>query len=62
MTDQWSEKLQCNSCASTGIVRLQMGHGDRVPTVLSIPDSFKVVQTEYGPEFHCENCNVAAVL
>jgi hypothetical protein len=61
MTDQWTEKLQCHFCSNTGIVSLSLGDGDQTPTVLSIPDRFKVVQTEYGPDFHCDTCNVPAM-
>jgi hypothetical protein len=28
------------------------------PTVNSIEEGFKVVQTPYGPNFHCEACDV----
>ena len=29
------------------------------PTVELVPDGFKVVITEHGPNFHCEICEVA---
>lgn len=61
MTDQWTEKLRRHSCAKTGNVSLSQGDGDQTPTVLSIPDGFKVVQTEYGPDFHCDTCKVPAL-
>jgi len=61
MTDQWSENLRCSVCENTGITTLSQGDGDRMPTVLSTPNGFKVVQTEYGPDFYCETCNVAAL-
>jgi hypothetical protein len=38
---------------------LSQAEGDQSPTVLTVPDGFKVVQTEYGPDFHCGTCNVA---
>lgn len=38
---------------------LSHAEGDQSPTVLTVPDGFKVVQTEYGPDFHCGTCNVA---
>jgi hypothetical protein len=44
MTDQWTEKLRRQSCANTGIVSLSQDDGDQTPTVLSIPDGFKVFQ------------------
>ena len=60
MTDQWTENLQCCACTNTGIAALSQGDGDQTPTILSTPDGFKVVQTECGPEFHCETSNVPA--
>jgi hypothetical protein len=36
---------------------LSQGDAD-IPTVYSVPDSFKVIATEYGPNFHCTTCNV----
>jgi hypothetical protein len=38
---------------------LSQGESDDTPTVQSVPDGFKVVQTEYGSDFHCGTCNVA---
>jgi hypothetical protein len=35
------------------------GDGDDIPTVHVVPDGFKVVQTEYGPDFRCETCDIA---
>jgi hypothetical protein len=61
MTDQWTENLRCRACTDTGIATLSQGDGDQMSTVRSIPDGFKVVQTEYGPDFHSENCNVPAL-
>jgi hypothetical protein len=57
---QWNENLRCVKCRSTGIVCLSQGDGDYAPAVYSISGSFKVVQTQYGPDFHCGVCNVAA--
>jgi hypothetical protein len=60
MTDQWAENLRCYTCTNTGTTTLSQSDGNRTPTVLSVPDGFKVVQTEYGPDFHCEACNTRA--
>jgi hypothetical protein len=60
MIDQWAEKLRCRACTNTGVITLSQGDGDRTPTVLCRPDGFKVVQTEYGPDFLCDACNVPA--
>jgi hypothetical protein len=59
--DHWTEKLRCHQCVKTGIVSLTQGDGDRAPKVLSISDDFKVVQTEYGPDFYCDICNIPAL-
>jgi hypothetical protein len=29
-----------------------------MPTVVRITDSFKAVQTEFGPNFHCGACDI----
>jgi hypothetical protein len=57
--DEWDEKLRCPSCGKTGTARLSQANGDNMPTVLSIPDGFKVVLTEYGPNFRCGTCDIA---
>jgi hypothetical protein len=35
------------------------GERDNTPTVESIPNGFKAVQTEYGPDFRCGACDIA---
>jgi hypothetical protein len=59
MADQWNEKLRCSKCRKTGIASLSQGERDNTPTVESIPNGFKVVQTEYGPDFRCGACDIA---
>ena len=59
MTDQWNEELRCPECGKTGIASLSQGDDADTPTVLSVPDGFKVISTEYGPDFHCGTCNIA---
>jgi hypothetical protein len=56
--DEWDEKLRCPSCGKTGTVSLSQANSD-MPTVLSITDGFKAVQTEYGPDFRCGTCDIA---
>jgi hypothetical protein len=58
MTDEWNEKLRCPSCGKTGMASLSQGDRDDMPTVHSVPDGFKAVQTEYGPDFRCGACDV----
>ena len=61
MSDQWNEQLRCPRCSRIGMASLFHAEGDQSPTVLTVPDGFKVVETEYGPDFHCGICNVAVV-
>jgi hypothetical protein len=59
LIDQWDEKLRCQKCGRTGMASLFQDDGAHTPTVQSVPDGFKVVQTEYGPDFHCGACEIA---
>jgi hypothetical protein len=59
LNDQWNEKLWRRKCGKTGMASLSQDNGAATPIVQSIPDGFKVVQTEYGPDFHCEACTIA---
>jgi hypothetical protein len=58
MTDHWNEQLRCPQCRNTGMVSLSQFKDADMPTVESITDGFKIMQTEYGPDFHCRTCNV----
>ena len=58
MNDQWNEQLRCPRCSKIGMASLSQGEHDQTPTVLTVPAGFKVVQSEYGPDFHCGTCNV----
>jgi hypothetical protein len=58
MTDQWDENLCCPRCRKTGRASLSHFKGADTPTVDGVTDGFKAVQTEYGPDFHCDDCNV----
>jgi hypothetical protein len=58
MRDQWNEMLRCPVCGKTGRANLAQDDDD-VPTVQSVPSGFKVVSDRYGPDFHCETCDVA---
>jgi hypothetical protein len=59
-TGEWNKKLRCPNCNKTGMASLSQVDAD-VPTIHVVPDGFKVVQTEFGPDFHCATCDVAAV-
>ncbi len=60
MIDQWNEQLRCPQCWNTGLASLSLTKDDRTPTVLTVPHGFKVIQTEFGPDFDCASCNVRA--
>jgi hypothetical protein len=60
ITDQWSKKLRCPLCRNTGTARLSQFNGAQKPTVDGVPDGFRVIQTEYGSDFRCADCNVPA--
>jgi hypothetical protein len=59
MTDAWNEQLRCPNCGKTGTASLSQGDRADTPTVQGISEGFKVVQTDYGPNFRCETCNVS---
>jgi hypothetical protein len=59
MNDEWKEDLRCPECDKTGTASLSQDDGADTPTVLSVPDGFKVISTQYGPGFHCSSCNIA---
>jgi hypothetical protein len=59
MADEWNEQLRCPNCSKTGMASLSQSEGDQTSIVQSVSDGFKVVQTQYGPDFQCETCNVS---
>jgi hypothetical protein len=61
MKDQWYENLRCPACGKTGKASLSQDN-DGAPTVQLLPEGFKVVDTPYGVNFHCETCDVAVEL
>jgi hypothetical protein len=60
MTDEWNEELRCPDCGKTGMASLSQASGDDMPTVQSVPEGFKAVNTEYGPHFRCGACDIPA--
>ena len=56
MKDEWDETLRCPTCGKTG--RASLTNGDDAPIVQAVPDGFKAVAAEYGPDFRCTACNV----
>jgi hypothetical protein len=61
MQDQWYENLRCPTCGKTGKASLAQD-GDDAPTIQLLPDGFKVVDTDDGPDFRCLTCNIAVEL
>jgi hypothetical protein len=55
MKEQWYENLRCPLCGKTGKASLSGDNGEAA-TVDQVPDGFKVVDTEDGPNFHCASC------
>ena len=58
MTDQCNEPLQCPRCRRAGLVSLCQPKDAETPIVHHLPDGFKAIHTEYGPNFHCGACGV----
>jgi hypothetical protein len=59
MKDEWNETLRCPVCHKTGMASLCQDEAADTPTVQRAADGFKVVDTAYGLNFHCESCDVA---
>ena len=59
MSDEWNEELRCPECGKTGVASLSQSDDAEIPTINRVPDGFKVITTEYGPDFHCGTCNIA---
>jgi hypothetical protein len=59
MKDEWTESLRCPICDKTGLASLRLDDNAEKATVLRAPNGFKVVHTEYGPNFNCETCDAA---
>jgi hypothetical protein len=60
-TDEWNEKLRYPMCGKTGMASLSQDDDSDISTVQSVPDGFKVVAAQYGPDFQCTTCKVAVV-
>jgi hypothetical protein len=61
ITDEWNEELRCPKCGKTGMASLSQSDASDIATVQSVPDGFKVVAAEYGPDFQCATCNIAVM-
>jgi hypothetical protein len=61
MKDEWNEYLRCPNCRKTGRASLSQDEDADRPTVQSVPDGFRVIASQYGPDFQCTSCNVAVV-
>jgi hypothetical protein len=58
MNDDWTETLRCPACGKTGVADLSQGKSDAA-IVRSVPDGFRAIAKQYGPDFECVTCNVA---
>ena len=61
MADEWNEQLRCPKCSKTGMASLSQEFDSDLVIVHSVPDGFKVVAAQYGPDFKCTTCNVAVL-
>ena len=61
MKDEWNERLRCPKCGKSGTASLSQDNGD-TPSIQLVPDGFKIVDTEHGPDFRCADCDVAVQL
>jgi hypothetical protein len=61
MDEQWTETLRCPRCRKTGPASLTQGEQDETPRVNSLSAGFKVVYSQHGPNFRCEDCDVAFI-
>jgi hypothetical protein len=62
MINEWNEELYCPKCRNTGMASLSQPHDAEMPIVNIIQDGFKVVRTEFGPDFRCGACDVPVQL
>jgi hypothetical protein len=58
MKDKWNERLRCPICGNAGMASLCQDEDSETPTVQSVPSGFRIVADKFGPDFHCETCNV----
>jgi len=59
MKDEWNERLRCPLCLKTGTATLCQAGDDDLPTIQSVPDGFRLVKTNDGPDFRCADCDVS---
>jgi hypothetical protein len=57
-SDEWKEDLRCPECGKTGVASLSQGEDADMPTIHIVPDGFKIVTTQYGPDFYCVTCDI----
>jgi predicted RNA-binding Zn-ribbon protein involved in translation (DUF1610 family) len=59
---QWTELLTCPNCGQSELAYLSQPEGRVYDfSVEAVPESFKVVRTEYGETFFCKACGRQAV-
>jgi hypothetical protein len=55
--DHWVEILRCPQCEKTGPAELSQMNGSLDIKVDSLPEGFKLVESEYGIDFYCSSCD-----
>jgi hypothetical protein len=60
MKDEWNESLRCPICGKTGKASLTQDNDD-APAVQAVPEGFRVITKQHGPDFQCSICGVAVV-
>jgi hypothetical protein len=60
--DHWVEVLRCPRCKNTGTAELSETGSLFDIKVHSVPEGFRVFESEHGFNFHCSSCDCPAEL
>ena len=60
VADTWNENLRCLLCGKDGLARVSQHPSDETLEFECVPEGFMVVMGQYGPNFYCTRCDVAA--
>ena len=58
MQDRWNEQLRCPVCDKIGVADMSLDDTGDTIIVDAISDGFRSIDTEYGPIFVCDTCDV----
>jgi hypothetical protein len=56
--EHWIENLMCRRCEKDGVAVLSTE--DKLSWIVqveSVPEGFRVIQSEYGSSFYCSSCD-----